>query len=197
MWWQYLLVFVLAFLLDVVALPLPPAFTAMLFLQMKYDLALWPVIIVGVTGSVIGRYVLMLYVPKISNKLFKPAKNEDIQYLGQNLKDKGWGSQLFIFAYCLLPLPSTPLFIASGIAKMKPYYIIPAFFVGKFISDAMYVLLGKYATENTMTLLQGVVSWRSIGGLFVGFLLIFILLFIDWRTLLRHKQVKLDFKIWR
>jgi hypothetical protein len=26
-----------------------------------------------------------------------------------------------------MPLPSTPLFIAGGVAKMKPVYIIPAF----------------------------------------------------------------------
>lgn len=184
-------------LVDILPLPLPPAFTIMLFLQITFGLALWPVVIIGVVGSVIGRYILTLYIPMVSNKLFKPAKNEDIQYLGLKLKEKGWKSQLFIFLYCLLPLPSTPLFIAGGIAKMKPYYIIPAFFLGKFISDAIYVVAGLYATENTKSLLQGVVSWRSILGLVLGILLIFILLFIDWRLLLQKRRLKLDFNIWR
>ncbi len=197
MWWQYLLVFLLSILVDILPLPLPPAFSIMLFLQIYFDLALWPVIIIGVTGSVIGRYVLTLYIPLVSAKLFNPAKNDDIQFLGQKLREKGWKSQLFILIYCLLPLPSTPLFIAGGMAKMKPYYIIPAFFIGKFASDTMYILMGKYAVENTTTLLEGIVSWQSIAGLVVGLLLIFILLFIDWRTLMKQKRFTLNFKIWR
>jgi membrane protein DedA with SNARE-associated domain len=55
----------------------------------------------------------------------------------------------------IMPLPSTPLFIAGGIARMKPYYIIPAFVVGKVVSDTAAVLMGKYAAENTGDLLHG------------------------------------------
>ena len=131
MWWQYLLVFICSMAVDVVPFPLPPAFTVMILLQVVFKLNIWAVIIIGVAGSIAGRYILTLYIPKIAGKIFKPAKNEEVQYLGKKLKEKGWKSQLAIFVYSLMPLPTTPLFVAGGMAKMKPYYIIPAFFFGQ------------------------------------------------------------------
>jgi membrane protein YqaA with SNARE-associated domain len=197
MWWQYVLVFVCAMAVDIVPFPLPPAFTVMVLLQIVFKLNIWAVIFIGVAGSIAGRYILTLYIPKLSGKIFKPAKNQEVQFLGRKMKEKGWKSQLAILLYSLLPLPTTPLFIAGGMAKMKPYYIIPAFFVGKLISDTIAVFMGKYATENTQKLLKGMIDWKSITGLVAGLLLIFALLFIDWRELLEHKKFKLRFKIWK
>ena len=197
MWWQYLLVFIGGFAVDVFPFPLPPAFTLMILLQIVFKLNIWAVIVLGVAGSIVGRYVLTLYIPLLSGKIFKPSKNEDVQFLGKKMKEKGWKSQLVILVYSLLPLPTTPLFIAGGMAKMKPYYIIPAFCVGKFISDAAAVLMGKYAAENTQKLIHGMVNWKSIVGLVLGLLLLFALLFIDWRSLIQHKKFTLRFKIWK
>ncbi len=195
MWWQYALVFIGALLVDVVPLPLPPAFTVMVFLQIVYDLNIWAVIGIGVAGSILGRYILTLYIPKLSGKMFKPAKNEDVQFLGEKMKEKGWKSQGLILLYSLLPLPTTPLFIAGGMAKMKPIYIIPPFIIGKLISDMVAVLLGKYAAENVNGLMDGLVSWKSISGFAIGIFLIFVLLFVDWRTLLQKKKFTLKFTI--
>ncbi len=197
MWSKYLLVFASAMVVDIVPLPLPPAFVIMIFLQIYFKLDVWTVIFVGVAGSILGRYILTLYIPKVAGKIFNPAKNEDVQYLGKKLKEKGWRSQLAILTYSLLPLPTTPLFIAGGMAKMRPFFIIPAFFVGKFISDAIAVLGGKYAAENTPSILEGAVSWKSILGIAIGLLLISALLFIDWRTLVQQKKFKINFKIWK
>lgn len=192
-----MLVFICSMAVDIVPFPLPPAFTVMVLLQIVFKLNIWVVVIIGVVGSVAGRYILTMYIPKISGKLFKASKNEDVQYLGEKLKSKGWKSHAVILVYSLLPLPTTPLFIAGGMAKMKPYYIIPAFFVGKFISDTLAVFMGKYAAENTENLLHGMINWKSIVGLALGILLIAALLFIDWRTLLQQKKLKLKFMIWK
>jgi uncharacterized membrane protein YdjX (TVP38/TMEM64 family) len=197
MWINYLWVFLAAMLVDILPVPLPPAFTVMIFFQIKYDLNIWWVIVIGVIGSIIGRYVLTLYVPYISGRLLKQGKNQDVQYLGEKLKQNSWKSHLFILTYSLMPLPTTPLFLAGGIARMKPYYIIPAFTIGKFISDAIAVLIGDYAAKNTEALLEGIVSWKSITGLVLGLLLVFALLFIDWRVLLKNKKLKLEFDIWK
>lgn len=195
--WQYVLVFAGAFFTDVMPFPLPPAFAIMVFLQIYFKLNIWAVIVIGVAGSILGRTILTLYVPKLSNKIFKPAKNEDVHFLGQKMKQKGWKSQAFILAYSLLPLPTTPLFIAGGMAKMRPYYIIPMFIIGKFTSDMVAVLMGKYAAENAEKVLEGLVNWKSIVGFSLGVLLIAALLFIDWRTLIQKKRFKLKFDIWK
>ena len=197
MWWQYLLVFIGALLFDVVPFPFPPAFTIMVFLQIMFDLNIWWVIVIGVAGSILGRYILTLYIPLLSGKFFKRSKNEDVEFLGKKMKEKGWRSQLVIIAYSLLPLPTTPLFLAGGMAKIKSLYIIPAFFIGKFISDAITVHLGKYASEHAKSIMEEALSWKSITSLVVGLLLVCALLFIDWRSLIQKKKFHLEFKIWK
>lgn len=196
MWFKYLLVFVGAMLVDIVPFPLPPAFTVMIFLQIKLDLNIWMVIFTGVAGSILGRYILTLYIPHVSGRIFKKGKNEDVQFLGKRLNEKNWKSHSIVLVYSLMPLPTTPLFLAAGMAKMKPYYIIPAFTVGKLISDTIAVWMGDYAARNTADLLQGMISWKSILGLVIGLAMVFALLFIDWRTLLQKKKLTLKFDIW-
>jgi membrane protein YqaA with SNARE-associated domain len=197
MWWQYLLVFAGAFLFDVVPIPFPPAFSIMVPLQILFGLNTWLVIIIGVAGSIIGRFVLTLYIPLLADKIFKPEKNKEVQFLGKKMSEKGWKSQLIIVAYSLLPLPTTPLFLAGGMARIKPIQIIPAFFVGKFISDSVAVHLGKFASKNFDGIINASLSWKSITGLVVGLILICALLFIDWFSLLEKKKFKLNFKIWK
>ncbi len=194
---KYLLVFASSMVVDIVPLPLPPAFVLMIFFQIYFHLDIWWVIFVGVAGSILGRYILTLYIPFVAKRIFKPSKNEDVQFLGAKLKEKGWRSQAMILTYSLLPLPTTPLFIAGGMAKMKPLFIIPAFFVGKFTSDMLAVLMGKYAAENTPSIMEGVISWKSITGLILGLFLLTVLLFIDWRKFIREKKLHLNFKIWK
>ena len=197
MWWQYLLVFFGAFLFDVVAFPFPPAFTIMVFLQIVFGLNIWWVIVIGVAGSILGRYILTLYIPLLAGRVFKRSKNEDVQFLGKKMKEKGWRSQIVIIAYSLLPLPTTPLFVAGGMAKINALYIIPAFFVGKFTSDTITVHLGKYASEHVSDMIEGALSWKSIASFAVGLLLLCALLFIDWRSLIQQKKFQLNFKIWK
>src|SRR4030095_3901713 len=173
--------FICTMLVDIVPIPLPPAFTIIIFLQLTYDLEIWPTIIIGVVGSCLGRYLLTLYIPHVSGKIFTRAKNEDVHYLGKKMKQKGWKGQAFILLYSLLPLPTTPLFIAGGMAKLGPQFLIPPFIIGKFISDTGAVLLGRYVAVNTEGIVRGVVSWKSITGLCLGLLMIIMLIFIDWQ----------------
>ena len=197
MWWQYCLVFLGALLFDIVPFPFLPAFTIMIFLQIYFHLNLWASICIGVAGSILGRYILTLYIPFISDKYFKPSKNEDIMFLGKKLKEKGWKSQIAIFSYSLLPLPTTPLFVAGGMAKITPLYIIPAFFAGKFISDTVALLIGEFALTNLNSLESNILSWKSAVGLVVSLFLLCALLFIDWRTLIQKKKFLLTFKIFK
>jgi len=197
MWWPYLLVFFGAFLFDVVPFPFPPAFTIMVTLQVIYGLNPWLIVIIGVAGSILGRYTLTLYIPWLADKIFKPKKNKEVQFLGNKMKEKGWRSQLIILTYSLLPLPTTPLFLAGGMALIKPIQIIPAFFIGKFISDSIAVHLGIFTFENLEDIASATLSWKSIGSLILGLLLICALLFIDWFSLIEKKKFKLNFKIWK
>lgn len=197
MWWQYLLVFVGALLFDIVPFPFLPAFTIMLLLQIIYHLDVWLVIGMGVIGSVLGRYILFLYSPLIANRYLKASKNEDIQFFGEKMKENKWKGQMVILAYSLLPLPTTPLFLGAGISKLRAIYIIPAFLIGKFTSDTIALHAGKYASENTQNIIDEALSWKSIASFVLSLLLLFCLLFIDWRFLIQKKKLVLNFRIWK
>ena len=195
MWWQYLLVFIGALLFDIVPFPFAPAFTIMVFLQLLFDLHIWWVLVIGVAGSVLGRYILLLYAHLIADKYLNTSKNEDFQFLGEKMNESKWKGVLVVLAYSLLPLPTTPLFLGAGISKIKAIYIVPAFLVGKFTSDAIALHVGKYASENSQEIIQDALSWKSMSGLIIGFLMLFCLFFINWRTLIQHKKLVFSFKV--
>ncbi len=197
MYCHYILVFLGALLFDLVPFPFPPAFTIMMFLQIVFELDAWTVIIVGVAGSVLGRYILLLYAPLIADKYLKVSKNQDIQFLGDKMKENKWKGQMVILAYSLLPLPTTPLFLAAGISKLRALYIIPWFIIGKFTSDSIAIHLGQYAAENTQSIIDNIFSIKSIVSLLLSIILLFCLFFIDWRTLIQKNRLKLNFKIFR
>ncbi len=197
MWWQYVLVFLGALFFDIVPFPFPPAFTIMMFFQIIFQLNIWLVIVIGVAGSVLGRYILLLYAPILAKMYLKESKNNDIQILREKMRENVWKGQMIILAYSLLPLPTTPLFLGAGISKIKAKYIIPAFIIGKFTSDTIALFAGAYAVENTQTIIDNTFSWKSALSLVFGLILIFCLFVIDWRTLIHSKKLILNFKIWK
>jgi hypothetical protein len=193
----YFFVFLASLLVDVVPLIGPPAWTVMVFFQVQFQLDIWLVILIGVTGSAIGRYLYSSYIPFLSDRFIKPAKNEDLRFIGGKFADKGWRVYLFVLLYTLMPLPSTPLFTAVGIARINTLRILPSFFAGKFISDAMMVLAGDYVASNAGHISQGFFSWKSIVGTILGLIILCLFLFTDWRKLLVEKKFRMHINIWK
>jgi membrane protein YqaA with SNARE-associated domain len=195
MW--YALVFISAFVVDSVPFIGPPAWTVMVFFQMRYNLNIWQVLIWGVVGSALGRYFYSRYIPFLSDRVIKKEKSKDIRFIGRRLSHSGWRVQVFVLLYTLMPLPSTPLFTAAGLARIRTINIIPAFFVGKFTSDMVMVLSGDYAARNAEALTKGFFTWKTVSGTVLGIVLVCVFLFIDWRTLLVEKKFRLSLHIWK
>lgn len=193
----YILTLVVSFLVDVIPFVGPPAWTVMVFFQLKYDLNIWLVLVLGVAGSAAGRYVLSVYMPVFFSRLITEQKKEDMLFLGNKLSGNNWKVQLFILLYTLVPLPSTPLFTAAGIARIRAINIIPSFIIGKFSSDMVMVLSGNYAAQNAMAMTKGLLSWQSIAGCLSGILVIVVFLCIDWRSVFQNKRLQFNFNIWR
>lgn len=82
--WKYILVFLGALLFVITPFPFPPAFTIIMFFQIIFELNVW--LVIGVAGSVLGRYILLLYAPVIAVKYLNESKNNDIQFLGSKMK---------------------------------------------------------------------------------------------------------------
>jgi membrane protein YqaA with SNARE-associated domain len=195
--WMYFVVFLGSLAVDTVPFITPPAWTVMVFLLVKFDLNPWAVLLAGVPGSALGRYILSLYIPKVSNRFIKRHKNEELEFVGKKLGQNLWRSWLFVFLYTLTPLSSTALFTAAGMARIKALQIVPPFFVSKFIIDAVMIFSGRFIVRDVADLLHGALDWKTISTAVLGLLLIGALLFVNWRVLLEQKKVKLTFNIWK
>lgn len=194
---HYFLVFLASLLVDIVPFIGPPAWTVMVFFQVRYGLDIWLVLVAGVIGSAIGRYILSLYMPRLFGGVISDEKKQDIAFIGDKLSNSSWRVRLFVFLYTLVPLPSTPLFTAAGMAGVPAGNIIPSFIAGKFISDMVMVLSGDYAARNAIAVSQGMVSWKSIAGMALGVVILLAFFCIDWRQLLQSKRLRFNFKIWK
>lgn len=194
---SYIAVFVASLLVDIIPFFGPPAWTVMVYFQIRYGLNIWLVLVAGVAGSAVGRYILSLYMPLIFDGALNEGKKDDLRFVGSKLSESGWKVQFFVFLYTLVPLPSWPLFTASGMARVRAIKVIPAFIAGKFVSDMVMVLSGDYAAKNTINILHGDLSWKSIAGGASGLIVIASFFFIDWRSVFRDKRLRFSFRIWK
>ncbi|HEV2806052.1 MAG TPA: hypothetical protein VGW57_14105 [Chthoniobacterales bacterium] len=194
--WAYLLVFFAALAVDTIPIFAPPAWILLVVLLVKFHLNPWLTVVIGVTGSTIGRYILTRYIPKISSRLVNRAEDANLRYIGHKIGKAKWSSSVFVFLYTLTPLSTTALFTAVAMARMKrPFHILIPFFFGRLISDGVLVFSGKYASANLTGLLHGQANWKGVASLVAGLVVISLFLFIDWRQVLEHKKLRFRFKI--
>jgi membrane protein YqaA with SNARE-associated domain len=193
--WPYLFVFLAALAVDTIPVFAPPAWIVLVILLVKFHLNPWIVVVVGVTGSTIGRYILTRYIPKLSSSIINRREDKNLQYIGGKLGKAKWSSALFVFFYTQTPLSTTALFTAVAAARVGPWHILPPFFLGRLITDGVLVFSGKYASANLSELLHGQASWKSVITLIAGLIVIGGFLFIDWRSLLERKKLRFRFRI--
>ena len=132
--WTYVAVFLSAMAVDSIPIFAPPAWPILVFFLVSYDLNVWAVILLGVIGTTIGRFILSTYIPWIGCKLLNHWEEENLKFLGDRLSQSAPSTFVFVFLYSLTPLSTTALFTAAGIAKVPRLYLLPAFFLGKLIS---------------------------------------------------------------
>jgi membrane protein YqaA with SNARE-associated domain len=191
--WLYGVIFLAALAVDSIPLIAPPAWTVAVFLMVKFHLNPWIVLPLCASGSTLGRYLMSLYIPRFAGRFIKRHKTDELEFLGKKLSQSLWQSWLFVFIYSVTPLPSTALFTAAGVGKVKPSHTVPPFFCGKFVSDAVMIFTASYTANN----LEGLLSLKGI--LIAVFALVVIagFLFLDWRALLQRKKFTFNFRIWK
>src|SRR6266550_3632778 len=128
--WMYFLVFVATLFVDSIPVFAPPAWTVLVLLLLLFHLNPWIVVIIGVTGSTLGRYILSVYIPKVSSGLVNRREDKNLRYVGGKLTKAPFAAAIFVFLYTLTPLSTTALFTAAGIARVNPWHILPPFFFG-------------------------------------------------------------------
>src|SRR5262245_18591600 len=140
--WPYVVVFLSAVAVDSIPVFAPPAWPLLVFLQIHYELSVWVVILLGVTGTTLGRFLLSLYIPWVGHKILNRRGNGKLEFLGTCLSGSPASAFSFVLLYSLTPLSTTALFTAAGLAKVRRAYILPPFFLGKLISYTTLILTG-------------------------------------------------------
>ena len=194
---MYGVVFLAALAVDIIPLLAPPAWTIAVFLLVRFHLNPLIVLLLCASGSTLGRYLMSLYIPRFTNLFIKRRKTDELEFLGKKLSQSLWQSWLFVLIYAVTPLSTTALFMAAGVAKVKPSHTLPPFFCGKFLSDAIMIFTGLYAANNFKNIVNGIYSPKAIVMLALGLVVIAWFLFLDWRALLQQKKFKFNFKIWK
>ena len=144
----YLAAFAAALLVDTIPVFAPPAWIILAFMIIKWKLNPWGIIATGAFGSVIGRYILTLYMPHVSAKIFRRSENANISFLGKKLGGRFWYANIFVMLYAISPLSTTALFTAAGMAHVNPWNILPGFAIGKFLGDAWVILMAKVTADE-------------------------------------------------
>lgn len=195
--WPYAAVFLAALFVDSIPVFAPPAWTLIVLLVVKFKLNVWISVALGAAASTIGRYMLSVFMPKVARKVFNHRENDNISFLGGKLRGKFWPAFGFVLAYSLTPLSTTALFTAAGAARVDPRPVLPAFFLGKFVSDAVMVFGSRSTIRSFGDILKGQRSPKSMVLSALGLMLISLVLFIDWRELLQRRRLTLRFRILR
>ena len=196
--WPYALVLLSSIAVDCIPVFAPPAWTLMLLLMVKFDLNPYVTVLVGTCGTVTGRLIFFsLIVPWLGGKTLGRDKESDLRYLGTRLSKRGMAAFFFIFIYSLLPLSTTALFTAAGLARVRKILVLPPFFLGNLIGDGFLLLSGKNAVGSFGDLFKGSWSMKDISMMAFGLLIVLALLFVDWRTLLQKKTLKWNWTFWK
>lgn len=193
--WGYVAVFLGGLAVDSIPVFAPPAWMFAVFVVTKWGLHPWLAAGFTAAGSTIGRGVLSRYMPKLTGRIFNRRENDNIAFLGKKLGGKYWTAFTFTLLYSLTPLSTTALFTAAGTARVDLLPILPAFLLGKFVSDGVMIAGGRRAVRGFEDILHGNSSPQSIATAALGIVLIATVLFIDWRTLLERRELRFQFRI--
>lgn len=194
----YVLILAGSLVIDCIPVFAPPAWMFMLYIMMKYHLDPTAVAAVGTAGTVCGRMIYMTYiVPWVGKKTIAKDKEEDLQFVGEKISKNGPATLFFVFLYSTLPLSTTALFTAAGLARVKRGNIIPAFFLGNLIGDYTLLVSGKYVVEHFSDFYKDSLSPKNVILMALALLFVLVFLFLDWRSLLQERKVKIKWNIWK
>ncbi|CAN5621293.1 hypothetical protein BH10BDE1_BH10BDE1_09280 [soil metagenome] len=194
----YALIFFASLLVDCIPIFAPPAWTVMLLIMIKFELNPWIVVTIGTLGTVCGRIIYSTYiVPWIGKRSLGESKQTDLDFVGKRLSSRPKTVFFFVFAYAVLPLSTTALFTAVGLSKVRLIYVVPAFFLGNLIGDGILLIAGGYAIHNFSDLYKGALDPKSLLLIAVGLVVMLLMLFIDWRSLLEKNKLVLKWQFWK
>lgn len=194
---SYLGIFLLLVGINASPILMPPSWIVLAsFYTVNPELNILGLALVGATGSLIGRIILM-YISRLFRKFMGPERKSSLERLDQFIKNKKYGFFSLSFLFALTPLPSNMLFMAYGIMEAKSLGIFVGFWAGRAIAYYVMISISNVTLKRFIELFH-----NSLAGILVTDVgsLVLIVLFasVNWTKLITTR--KLEFvkpKLWR
>jgi membrane protein YqaA with SNARE-associated domain len=175
----------------------PPTWTLIVFFLNYYNLNIFAVVVISVIAATMGRLFLYSYIQTFSKFVFNKWEEKNLEYLGKKIGKNKKTSLLFIFLYSITPLSTTALFVASSIARVNIFILGLGFFLGRLVSYSFLAGTSLLIVNSLSEVIKNPLSFESIFLTILGFLILLIITFIDWKELLEKRKFVLNFKIWK
>lgn len=191
----YLFCLIISVIVNVVPFGGPPTWAVLVFFVWKFNLNTVLVILVGLIGSTIGRFILSKVAYKILAKVRFSQVDENLDLFSELINKNRRNILLFTILYCIFPTPTNWLFIPAGKEKRGLWLILLGHFIGRIVNYTYSVLLALRTIELVNEISNGNIF--SVPNLIVQmFLLMFSvsLLFIDWHAFMRERKVRFNFR---
>ena len=152
--------------------------------------------VVGATGALIGRIILM-YISRFFSRFMGTERKSSLDTLAEYMKKKKYGYFSTSFLFAITPLPSNLLFIAYGIMRVKNIAIFAGFWVGRTIAYYVMISISTVTLKPFLELFDD-----SLVGVLVtdisSIVMIIIFACINWNKLITEKKlVFVKPKFWR
>lgn len=187
---QFLLVYLffalVIFLVNFIPAFMPATWMVLVFIYLKYNVPLIPLVLLGVIFSTLGRIALYRISDSHFRRFLPKVSRENMATLGKYLNSRKHLTLPFILFFTFLPLPSNVVFIGAGFAKFDIKILASGFFVGRLLNYSFLVgSSGLVASEISKLVPEKYFNFWTIILQIVGFLLLFAVTKVDWSKVLR------------
>ncbi|MGI0082707.1 MAG: hypothetical protein ACREAG_05355 [Nitrosopumilaceae archaeon] len=152
--------------------------------------------VVGATGAMVGRIILM-YISRFFRRFIGAERKSNLDKLAEYMKSKKYGFFSASFLFAITPLPSNLLFMAYGIMRAKCISLFIGFWTGRAIAYYVMISISTVTLKPFLELFDD-----SLVGILVADIgslaMIVVFACVNWNKLLTTR--KLEFvkpRFWR
>lgn len=181
----WLAVWALAVGLNAVPLFMPPTWAVLAYFHLYHGFPVVPLAIVGALGAATGRALLALGSRAFGDRFIPVAWRANIETLAAGLQSRPALALPSLALFALGPIPSNQLFVAAGLAHAPLPPLLLVFGVARCVSYVLWVSAANMADRSLRDVFGSrYAGWGAVAIQVAGFLLIVLVMRIDWARFL-------------
>jgi membrane protein YqaA with SNARE-associated domain len=188
---EYLLAMGIVAGMALTPIPLPPSWLVLAYLSLELGADPVGIVLAGALGAAMGRTALAATARALGPRVMRPSLQANVDYLGARLhRPRATAGVAVLLAAS--PPPAGALYAAAGILRVNLALVAASCFAGRAVTYGIGVaLVGSAAGEIPDRLRDAAAPW-SIGlGLALVAAVLWLLVRIEWRTLLEERRLRL------